>query len=262
MNILFESPSWVFSSMLVVIPSIVACLLAVWLVRKNVLAETLRKHHDVAGFTFSIIGVLYSVILGFTVINVQDRYNKTVETIHQEATVLLDLYRDAEFFLPESRDAIRSDLKSYLTYVLKEEWAQQTKRNLRILAHKTLSRLWDDFYNIDLKTDKIKIWYEQTIGKLDALMNARLSREFSSWEHLGSMMWSLLLIGALFTVCFMFFFGLENIRMQMLMTSLLAGYLSFILYLVFSLDHVFQGPEGIKPVALEQVFSLFEQWSN
>jgi hypothetical protein len=214
----------------------------------------------VAGFTFSIIGVLYSVILGFTVINVQDRYNRAVETIHKESMILADLYRDAEFFQPASRDSIRLHLKGYVNYVTKEEWFTQKQKNMRFKAESSLAKIWNDYYNIELDSDKTKIWYEQSISKLDELMNARLAREYSSWEHLGSMMWSLLIIGALITISFMFFLGLENLRTQMLMTSLLAGYLSFMLYLVFSLDHVFLGPEGIKPVAFEQVFTLFEHW--
>ena len=260
MNLLFESPSWIFSSVLVVVPSILLCLTALWLVRKNVSTETLRKNHDVAGFTFSIIGVLYSVILGFTVINVQERYNNARETIHKEAMVLADLYRDADFFPPDSRDAIRLDLKDYVNYVLKEEWSLHQEKMIRFKAQKILARIWNDYYQVDIGNERSKIWYEQSIAKLDDLMNVRLAREFSTWEHLGSMMWSLLILGALITTCFMFFFGLENHRMQMLMTSLLAGYLSFMLYLVFSLDHVFQGPERIKPVALEQVLLLFKQW--
>ena len=49
---------------------------------------------------------------------------------------------------------------------------------------------------------------------------------------------------------------------MLLMTGLLAGYLSFMLYLVFSLDHIFQGPEGIKPEAFEQVLTIFDRWDK
>ena len=72
-------------------------------------------------------------------------------------------------------------------------------------------------------------------------------------------MWCLLNIGAVITISFMFFFGLENFQSHMLMTALLAGYLSFMLFLVYSLDNVFKGPQGIKPVALEQVYALFDE---
>lgn len=262
MDLIFNSPSWILSSILIVAPAILISLFLVWIIRKKISHEKLRKNHDVAGFTFGIIGVLYSVILGFTVISVQERYNNAEETMHIEATMLGNLYRDADFFPAVNQSAIRTSLRQYTNYVIKEEWFLPKTKNRRIRAENYLHQIWNSYTSIDLTTDKIKIWYEESIKKLDKFMNARLDREFSSWEHLGSMMWSLLISGALITICFMFFFGLENVLTQMVMTALLAGYLSFILYLVFSLDHVFNGPNRIKPVALEQTLLLFDQWDQ
>jgi ABC-type branched-subunit amino acid transport system permease subunit len=90
-------------------------------------------------------------------------------------------------------------------------------------------------------------------------MDVGLNREFSAQQHLSAMMWTLLILGAVITTGFMFFFGLEDFRIQLIMTGLLAGYLSFMLYLVFSLDHIFTGPQGIKPVMFEKVVQVFNE---
>ncbi len=246
--------SWILSSLVVVIPTVLVCLLILWIVRKKVSTKKLQKHHDVAGFTFSIVGVLYSVILGFTVINVQQRYNAAEESIHTEATMLIDLSRDARIFPEENRAEIQSLLKEYIIYVIREEWGSI---DIHLKAQDLFRRIWDAYYRIDLSSEKIALWYQASIEKLDRLMNARLSREYSSWDRLSNMMWSLLIIGALITVGFMFFFGLDDMRMQMLMTALLSGYLSFMLFLVFTLDHVFLEPEGVKPIAFEKILPLF-----
>ncbi len=65
----FGSFNWVFPAFLIVAPITVATLTLLWIIRKSVPKEIIRKHHDVAGYLFSIIGILYSVILGYTVIN-------------------------------------------------------------------------------------------------------------------------------------------------------------------------------------------------
>ena len=39
---LFESDSWIFSSLLAVVPSVIICLIALWLVRKMVSVERLH----------------------------------------------------------------------------------------------------------------------------------------------------------------------------------------------------------------------------
>jgi hypothetical protein len=222
----------------------------------------LRKNHDVVGFTFSIVGVLYSVILGFTVINVQNRYNAVQESIHSEAILLADLYEDAGFFSAKDAKAIRFSLRQYIDHVIKEEWWLAGEKKLLLKTRSVIRDIWNAYYNVDLANEKEKIWYTESISRLDNFLNARLTRQFHKWEHLGAMMWSILLVGAVITICFMFFFGLENFRSHMLMTALLAGYLSFMLYLVYSLDHVFKGPQQIKPVALEQVQLLFNQWDQ
>ncbi len=260
MDLLYESPSWILNSLLVVVPSILACLAILWLMRKYISHKALQKNHDVAGFTLSIVGVLYSVILGFTVVNAQSRYNDAVLNIHTEALTLADLYRDAGFFPDPSRKEIRKSLRNYVDYVIKEEWRLPEERTMRLKTQDVMDTIYDSYYGVDLTNEKVRAWYSVSIDKLNKLMDARLSRQFNSQEHLGQMMWSLLIIGGLITIGFMFFFGLENLPSQMLMTALLAGYISFMLFLVYSLDNVFHGPEAIQPVALEQVTTLFDRW--
>lgn len=262
MSLFFESPSWILLALACVLPSILFFLGLLYWVRKHFSTRDLQKNHDVAGFTFSIIGVLYSVILGFTVINVQNHYNDVLQTLHTEATVLADLYEDAGFFSLPDRDAIRLSLRNYVNYVVNEEWGQQTRKGPSYQTHQVMGRVWDSYYNVSLDNEKISIWYTESISKLNNFLNARLTREFSAWEHLSPMIWSLLIVGAIITICFMFFFGLENLHSQMAMTALLAGYLSFMLYLVYSLDHVYTGPAKIKPVAFEQVSELFDRWDD
>lgn len=254
-----EALPWILSSSLFVIPIVLASLAFLWFFRKRVSASTLRKHHDVTGFTFSIIGVLYSVILGFTVVNVQDRHNKADETVLTEATMIVDLYRDAAYFDPQSRSAIRTSLRNYVNYVLTEEWTHLQNQDRRLKADLILQQIWKSYEAVDLQSEITKIWYRQAIGKLDRLMNARLARELFSSDHLSSMMWAVLLSGAFITVCFMFLFGLESLFMQMLMTGLLVGYLSFMLYLVYSLDHVFKGADHISPKAFEETIMIMDR---
>lgn len=260
MKFLFESTPWFVSSLIVVIITVLICLFLLKMVRRWIPIKDLKENHDVAGFILGIIGVLYSVILGFTVVNEQTRYNEVLQTIHTEAVTLADLYREAAFFSPDGRDGIRTSLRNYVDYVVHTEWGHSGRKSIRLEAQETMDQIWNSYYNIDLASEKMNIWYGASISKLDTFMNARLSRQFSSWEHLGAMMWTILITGGIITICFMYFFGLEKLRTQMVMTALLAGYISFMLYLVYSLDNVFKGPQAIKPVALQQVVTLFDKW--
>lgn len=262
MDLLFNSPSWVLSALLVMVPSVAFSVFALWFFHREISHKSLKKNHDVAGVIFTNVGVLYSVILGFTVINVQNRYAKAEETLYREAMIIADLYRGASIFPENNKDVIRNNIRSYVEFMVKEEWPISETITTNIKSRNSIDKIWNGYYGIELSNEKTIAWYNQAINKLDELMNARLSREFNSWQHLSSMTWSLLIIGGLITIGFMFFFGLENFRIQILMVILLSGYLSFILYLIFSLDHLYHGPGGIKPIALEQVSHLFDYWDK
>ena len=248
--------SWIFSSLVIAVVSIAITSLILWFIRKKVSHHKMKKHHDVAGFILGTIGVLYSVVLGFTVVNAKDRYNQAANTVHTEATMLADLYRDSGFFPETNRLAVRSGLRDYVKYVLEDEWFNK-RDHLR--AQRVIHNLWNSYSDIDLDRELVRVWYSQSVTKIDNLMNARLARQFFMHEQLGSMMWTLLIIGGIVTVSFMFFFGLENLMNQMLMTSLLVGYLSFMLFLVYCLDNPFHGAQAIQPTALEQNLIFFDE---
>ncbi len=135
----YESIGWIISSILIMTVFVAITIASLWAIRKRVSHTTLRQHHDVAGYIFSIVGVLYSVILGFTVINVQERYNKAEETVHTESMIVADLYRDAVYFDEESLMAIRSNLKKYVQYVIEQEWVRpddETRRCRQMPSYK------------------------------------------------------------------------------------------------------------------------------
>lgn len=247
---------WVCSSLLIAVISVAITSMILWFLRQKISHHQLKKHHDVAGFILGTVGVLYSVILGFTVVNAKDRYSQAANTVHIEATMLADLYRDSAFFSEESRHLIRNSLRNYVKYVLENEWFHK-RDHLR--AQKAILNLWESYRRIDLSQEITKIWYTQSVSKIDGLMNARLTRQFFMHEHLGNMMWTLLILGGIITISFLFFFGLESIMNQILMTSLLVGYLSFILALVYYLDNPFRGTQAIRPTELEQDLIFFNE---
>jgi hypothetical protein len=261
MNALLGSLSWIISSLLIVASSILICLFLLWIVRRQFSTHELKKNHDVVGFTFSIIGVLYSVVLGFTVINVQSQYNTMLETMHAEAILVADLYQDAAYFSAQECATIRSSLREYIDHVIKEEWWRPEEK-INIHSRAFIRNIWDSYYKIDLIDEKVKVWYTESISKLNNFMNARLARKFSANVHLGPIMWTLLIIGAIIVIGFMFFFGLESKSSHMILTALLTGYLSFMLYLVYTLDDALQGPLGLKPTVFEEVSHLFEEWDQ
>jgi hypothetical protein len=66
---------------------------------------------------------------------------------------------------------------------------------------------------------------------------------------------------AFVTIVFMYFFGADSFRSQMLMTSLLAGCISFVLFLIYDLDLVYKGGTKVEPVSFANVLEILKKWN-
>jgi hypothetical protein len=255
----FEHLPWVISAPLIVATFTFFACCGVYMTRALINPAALKAHHDVAAVVFANLGVLYSVLLAFTVVNVQQRFDKIKETTQVEASYLNDLYRDAEVFQQEDKNKIRELLLAYSQNVIQIEWPQMSNGDILDHTNEYLSKLWNVYYALDATTHKQEQWYAVSISKLNQLVNARLSRILGSRESLGSEMWAMLISGAIALAGFICFFGLESITSHLLMTAVLASTTGFLLFLIYSLDTVFSGNVSIPPEAMEAFFKTFSQ---
>ena len=92
------------------------------LVRRWVPVDVLERHNEVAGFIYSVIGVMYAVLLGFTAIIVWERYDQAQAEVEKEANVLGDLFRDAQAFPDDTRRELETNLRTYAKLVVDKEW--------------------------------------------------------------------------------------------------------------------------------------------
>jgi hypothetical protein len=62
-----------------------------------------------------------------------------------------------------------------------------------------------------------------------------------------------LIAGGVITISFMYFFGVENLKAQIMMTAALSGIISFIVFLILAIDNPFQGDISIRPDSLGHI---------
>lgn len=194
-------------------------------------------------------------MLGFTVVNVQQRFDKVKDNTHVEASILLQIYRDSEVFSPESGDLIRNAIKSYISNVVNDEWPLMADGKSSPKAEKSLDSIWRAYYDVEFEKAEQQTWYAESTSKLNQLMKVRVDRLVGSIESLGSEMWSSLILGGLLVISFLWFFGLDSLWAHILMASTIALSIAFLLFLIYSLDTTFSGGVNIAPEAFEKVLS-------
>ena len=206
-----QSVSWLTGTLIVVAIFVLFTTSGIFLVRKLVSIKNLKVNHDVAGYVFANLGVIYAVLLGFTVVNVQDRFNKLKDVVEHEAVILDQLYRDVEVFPEKNKNEARDAIEAYILSVITHEWGDMAKGNSSLNTALILKKIWRAYYKTEPTTNNQIAWYSESIGKLNQLMNVRLSRLLGSRESLGREMWSLLLLGGIAMLAFIWFFGVESI---------------------------------------------------
>lgn len=252
------SLTWEAETISFILIFVAFAILGVFLVRKAANQDILKGHQDVAGFIFTNLGVLYAVLLGFTVVNAQQRYDKLKDTTQIEASYLAELYRDAEVFSDKDRDQIQNSIKNYCQSVLDEEWVLMSQKKASPNTLVAIKQVWNAYYAVDISSKKQEIWYAESISKLNELVSARLTRLLGSQESLGTQMWSLLILGGFVLVAFVWFFGLENLTFHIFMISILALTTAFLLVLIYSLDTAFVGQQSIQPDAIAKILKNFD----
>lgn len=73
-----------------------------------------------------------------------------------------------------------------------------------------------------------------------------------------TVIWLVLLGGALITIGFTFFFGMESLPAQTIMTALLACLIFSELLVVVAIDRPFSGAVRVHPTALAEVLADFK----
>ena len=119
-HFLSNLPLWALIALIVIVPTALAMTAQV-LIRRSVGVETLVKNNEIAGFKFATVGVIYAVLLAFSVIVVWEKFNDAQTSVAEEAGATAALFRYAEGKEPEAA-ALRAALVNYLKAAIDEEW--------------------------------------------------------------------------------------------------------------------------------------------
>lgn len=242
-----EHLPWGLGTVVLILMFLAITIIAVLIVRKCVDLHYLKAHHDVVGLIFANLAVLYSVVLGFTVVNVQQRFDHVREIAAKEAAYLIDLHGDSEVFLDEHHQKIKKALILYATSVIETEWPQLELGVPSIQTNEALKGIWRAYSNIEPKTEREKAWYALSLDRLNMLLDARLSRLVNAKESLSLGLWIFLISGAVILSIFVAFFGIERLSFHILMASILAATNAFLIFLIYSLDTIFSGDMSVPP---------------
>jgi hypothetical protein len=244
-------------TLLVVIPTAIA-MVAQALIHHWVGPARLARNNEIAGFKFATVGVIYAVLLAFTVIAVWEKFSAAESAVDQEASSADALFRYAEGHDREAV-ALRATIANYLESAIKDEWPAMAKESESPATTRALDAVYDAALALNRTGTRSVADMSEVFTQIDQMTTSRRVRLHLATGLVPNVIWAVLFTGALLTVGFTLFFGSENLLAQVSMTGVLSILVTLGLVVIVSIDHPFTGPVHVHPDPLQSVIAEFEQ---
>jgi hypothetical protein len=252
----YSIPSWLLF-LLIVGGSVALAWVGTVLLRRITTDPMDDRHNEVAGFIFATVGVLYAVLLAFTVIIVWEQYLAAESAVAQEAAALITVAHDASSFPEPERSQVYKQLRAYAQFVINEEWRTMDEATLEheesTGAIAAMNSIWSIYRSLPpAKVDS------HTTDSLDNLSTQRAIRLQSNVAALPDVLWIGLVLGGVVTICFGLVLHMKNVQLHATLTALLAGLIATCIWMIVMINHPFAGDVHVSTAAFQHAIHVIE----
>jgi hypothetical protein len=218
-------------------------ILGLYTVRRMVTVDHLKRNHEVAGFTFGVIGAFYGLLLAFVIVAAWERFDQAVERVQSEALALGSLYRLATGFPQPLRHKLQRAVRDYAEHAIKVEWPDMASHIYSKEPEDPVGtlRLWALVANDNPSDERQSLLIDRCYSQLQILSEDRSLRFMYGREDFPSVVWLVIYAGLLITIGFSYFFGLETFSSQALMCGIFSSLLGLTILAIIELAHPYQG---------------------
>ena len=237
---LLKLPLSVLALLVVGLPILLA-VVGLLLVRSRVPHPRLQPHHDVAGYIYSGLAVLYAVLLAFVVIIVWEQFNTTDIRVHKEADELSNLFHAAQVFPTPVQQVILDAVRSYAGAVIEEEWSAMARETESPTAWQAYDDLWHIIRTLEPRSPAEINWHATILQSLTMLSDYRRDRLADSRAVLPLVLWVVLLSGGVINLGYTYLFGVRSLTVHLIITTALTAMTTLLLLVILIMDHPFAG---------------------
>lgn len=232
----------------------------VGLVRRCAPYPMFKENNELVGFAYAVFGLIYGVLLAFTIIVAWERFAETERIVMQEVTVLSELWRDANAFPPAERAGIHKNLIAYVQSVTDDEWPEMGARGrAHPKTYELYEQLWERTYLLHPETKLQEAFLSQVLGDINQLSANRRLRLLYSRAEINGILWLVLLVGAIPAIGYTLLFANKHGWVQVLITMSIMLMILMSLLVLLSLQYPFTGDVRIQPEAFRDLLESFHQ---
>ncbi len=223
--------------------------------------ETKQEHHEVLIAIHQMVGMLYAILLAFVVIIVWEAASKADTDAQAEANKLSQIYFTARG-LPQPQSTQLTRLaRDYAADVVDEEWPLMRRGRTSPHARELVAQMRVTANSLRPTNIHDEVLMTQTLDAINALVDTRRERTAAIEPPVPAVLWTGLIVGAVITVGFTFFYDYTRYLPHFLMVSAMTALVAFLLWLVWEMSYPFDGPTGVGPDAFVQVLERFKEFA-
>lgn len=226
--------------------------------RKVVAFERLRHSHEVSGYLLSVVGTIYAVLLGLVVIDAMQHYQTARDITQRETSNLVDVFLLSESLPEPAKSNIKTICSEYADRVIDVEWGQMKDGSYCPVARSMAMDLMRALITFEPKTENEKALYPQLVQEASQFWQNRQMRVDMAARGLPPLEWITLLFGAVITIFFTYFFGLENVKLQIVMTAMVTMLIALNLVLVLFFARPFSGDMSVQADSFRLIQGIFK----
>ncbi len=103
-------------------------------------------------------------------------------------------------------------------------------------------------------TEGQKLLHAEALRVYNNMVQARRLRLDAVSTGLPGVMWGVVLAGAVISLSASFFFQVDDVRLHVILVTLLAMFMGLVIFMTFALDRPFRGDLGVRPDPYQLIY--------
>lgn len=248
---------------MIVVVVVVLSVIAVRVARRIAPPQVLKENNDFVGFAYAFVGVLYGVYLAFAAVIVWEHFDNTNAVVAREAEQVNELWHDAGG-LPDG-PAIRALWREYAQTVATQDWKVMASSNSAPLPSGRVWRaIWQRYTSMRIAPGDMThaAFLAESLRVLNELAATRRERRTADEATVPPMMWTFVFGGGIGIILITLCLGVQNRRLQTIVTALVAALLAYAILIVVALADPFGGDMSVKPDAFVKSIQVMDAESG
>jgi Protein of unknown function (DUF4239) len=210
---------------------------------------------------FTFIGTAFAVLLAFVVLEAFASFNDARSGAESEATAVVELSRNSEFFADANRERFAGTLICYARAVISSEWPAMKRSERSQLVQGWVEDMGRAHRQIEARTPTQESAFLELLDQESTRVEGRRMRLSESTRDLPPPIWFILGLGAALTIGFPLLFAdrRESFLVEASLIAAIAAMVTAGLVLVWFLDHPYADQSGsIKPTEMQTSLGIVE----